>query len=333
MHNKTFSSVLVAAVTTLAINADAAKPTDDQGLPFGNGFPSGPHHNLILNAKKTDFNCPPAEFDETGTQVFGNTIFFPREQNGDPINVLMESGSKGPKSAPATATLEVTDWCTESFPDDGTGKGDPAVLRLPANAGGYAVYGRLGGKPLDGGEPSVSIQPDLFAVTDEAGNDLILLGLVDKNGTSTFSSDGATLYRTATDGSTGKGARKATNLTGLFEWTGEICYLQTDLDAYCYDALGNYTCSSMDLCCRDDTGPGGVPDGIYEECGLLTDVGVLSDDGTTLLCPADLSIATSAACQSYDNQWVFNIADFVDYMWSLDTTGAYHVQIRLYPLP
>jgi hypothetical protein len=38
-------------------------------------------------------------------------------------------------------------------------------------------------------------------------------------------------------------------------------------------------------------------------------------------------------CRHYQFEWVFNIADFVGYLWECDnTTGAYHVQVRFYPL-
>lgn len=306
--------------------AHAVKPVDETGVPFGNGFPSGPHFNLNLIGKKANFICPPPEFDPlTGEQLFGNVVFIPRDQGTDPITLLMESGAKGPKGAPTTATLEVTDWCTESFPDSGQPQGDPGVLRLPANANGYAVYARITGKPGSDGEPTATIVSDLFYVQDEAGNDLILLGLVDRNGTATFTSDGEILYRTSTDGSKGKGVQKATNVTPLFEWTGEVCYVQSDVTMYCSDALGNDLCTDLALCCVDADA-----NGVYEACSLLSDVGVLQLDGS-LLCPVD-SIAVTAQCRSYENAWVFNIADFVGVLWELDTTGSYVIQVRFYPL-
>ena len=327
-------AVLASSVLLTAAGAHAAKPADSAGLPFGNGFPSGAHFNLNLIAKQDHFTCPEAAFDDLGSQEFGKVIFFPRVQDEDLITILMESGTKGPKGAPDTETLEVTDWCTESFPDFGQTSGDGAVLRLPYSANGYAVYGTLGGKPGDDGEPTVTISPDLYYVEDESGNDLILLGLVDSSGTATFGSDGTILYRTASSDSTkGKGARKATNLTGLFEYTGEICYVQTDLSDYCYDEVGNYTCATRELCCADADS-----DGVYEGCGLLSDVGV--DDGLGgTVCPSDplvdpyLPLSVSAACQSYDNEFVFNIADFVGYLWDVDSTGAYLVRVRFYPVP
>jgi hypothetical protein len=79
-------------------------------------------------------------------------------------------------------------------------------------------------------------------------------------------------------------------------------------------------------------------DGVYEHCDLLTDIGELVGD--VLQCPAFYSdpdgilpyISVVAQCKTYDNEWVFNIADFVGYLWNLDTTGTYVIQVRFYPL-
>jgi hypothetical protein len=43
----------------------------------------------------------------------------------------------------------VTDWCTESFPDFGAAQGDGAMLRLPKDSEGYAVFARITGNPGD----------------------------------------------------------------------------------------------------------------------------------------------------------------------------------------
>ena len=64
---------------------------------------------------------------------------------------------------------------------------------------GYAVYACITEKPDKYGEPTATIVPDLSYVEDEAGNDPILLGLVDRSGTATFSSDGITLNRASTE--------------------------------------------------------------------------------------------------------------------------------------
>lgn len=327
------ATIIAISALAFALTAYAAKPVNSLGVPFGNGFPSGAHFNLNIIGKKDNFACPAPEFDPfTGQQVYGNVVFIPRVQGNDPITILMESGKKGPKGAQDTSKLEVTDWCTESFPDFNQNKGDSAVLRLPKNDNGYAVYARITGKPGEDGEPTAAISPELFYVEDEAGNDLILLGLVDRNGTATFASDGMTLTRTSTDTATkGKGVQKATNVTSLFEWSGEVCYVQDDSYLYCLDEYGADTCTSLDLCCVDAD-----IDNVYERCDLLTDVGVLID-GTTLQCPqydfyGDLYLLVEAQCKSYENEWVFNIADFVGYLWNLDTTGSYVIQVRFYPL-
>ena len=339
MRKEIAFALVVCVVLVVALTAHADKPVDPEtGIPFGNGFPSGPHYNLNIIGKRGNFTCPEPSFDDQQQQVFGNVIFIPREQGGDPITILMESGRKGPKGAQATAELQVTDWCTESFPDYGENQGDGAALRLPKNDNGYAVYARLTGKPGEGGEPTVSISPDLYYVEDEAGNDLILLGLVDPSGV--FAWNGATLVRTD-PASKGKGVQKATDITPLFLWSGWVCYVQSDWDIYCLDDQGNNTCSPLDLCCVDaetllpdgTTVPG--PDGIYERCDLCADVGTAVD--TTCTCPEfDVDgipyIPVTAQCQTYEEEWVFNIADFVGYLWDLDTTGSYVIQVRFYPL-
>jgi hypothetical protein len=172
----------------------------------------------------------------------------------------------------------------------------------------------------------------LVYVEDEAGNDLILLGLVDRQGISKFKSDGETIYRTSLDSSVkGRGVQNASNVTALFEWTGEVCYIQDDNDIYCFDEYGNYICSPLDLCCVDED-----LDGVYDRCDLLADVGIIDSNGF-LVCPVvDTNgfpyDCITAACRSYDNEWIFNIADFVGYLWDIDSSGAYVIQVRFYPL-
>lgn len=293
---------IFALAATLAVGpALAAKPVDGAGYPFGNGFPSGEHYNLNIIGKKAGFGCPAGEFDLSGNPVYGNVIFFPRVQGSDPITILVESGVKGPRGAPDTALLEVTDWCTESFPDAGTATGDPATFRLPANAGGYAVYARITGKPGADGQPTVTFNGGEFEyVEDEAGNDLILVG--------SFKDGATTIYRTGeTTTTSGKGVRKATDITGMFEWSGLVCSVPDDL-----------TLADTKLCCEvDDVGN-------YVNCTV--------PDPEADSCPTG-SQPVELACSEYtEPTWAFNIADFVGYLWGLDTTGAYVVQVRFYPM-
>lgn len=350
----------VCLVLLAAGSAFGGKPQDDNGNYLGNGYPSGFHFNLNLIAKPDTFSCPPPQFFlevigdntmdgdlgqlvencdegdvcvETDMQIFGNVIFFPREP-GDPITLLMESGRKGPRSAPDAVDLEVIDWCTESFPDDGSTPpplGDGAMLRLPKNEAGYAVYGKVTGKP-GGNQDDHAFRaiPELYHVEDETGNDLILLGLVSSDGV--FQMSGEWLRRTH-DATKGNRTQKATNITGMFEWTGDVCYIQDDWDLYCVDEQGVNTCTQLSLCCVDVE-----PDGVYERCDLFTDVGIDPLGDGNLVCPdMDLDgnayVPLDAQCKAYDNEWVFNIGDFVEVLWNVDTTGAYVVKLRFYPLP
>jgi hypothetical protein len=236
----------------------------------------------------------------------------------------MESGKKGPKGKTDTAVLEVTNWCTETF------DGDPAVLRLPADPVGYQVYARITGKPgVDQNDHTIDISPELFYAEDQAGNDFIHLGFI--RGDKLFNADGVELpLRRTDDSKRGKGVKDGTRLTGLFEWKGEVCYI--DYADYCMDGggslimdpdTGDPICTEEAFCCVDMDDP---PDGIYDECDLLTLIG----SGDPLACPVDYE-QLALMCREYDYEWVFNIADFVGYLWDITSTGAYNVQIRFYP--
>jgi hypothetical protein len=360
---------LALALAFFVSPGQAGKPTGNDGKFIGNGFPSGFHYNLNLIAKKPGFSCPPQQWEITAcpsdvcgdywigqvvdtcpdgftcVEHYGKVIFIPREQGDHPITILMESGRKGPKGKEAATTLEVIDWCTESFPNDGDTPpplGDEAILRLPKNEDGYAVYARLTGKPGEVQEPWVHIAPGLRYVQDYEGNDLLLLGLVDENGVyqcpafdpeTPDPADPCTLVRTdnVAKGKGGKGVQKAKDVTHLFTFNGEICYLDpTDCEGACYQEC---------WCCCDADG-----DADYDHCeaGFIDDKGDLdpSNDecsctGLTLPLGCVSFDAVELSCRDYtgEDYWIFNIADFVGYLWNIDTSGAYVVQIRFYPLP
>ena len=330
MTKKVFINLLIGGfVFGLCSSAIAAKPVDDSGIPFGNGFPSGEHYNLNIHGKKAAFQCPDAEYDlVTGQQVYGNVINIPRIDDGLPIEIYMESGRKGPKGNPGATTLEVTDWCSKSFDDSA------ASVRLPKNDAGYGVYVRITGKPAE--ETSATFNyPDFWYVEDEAGNDLMLLGTIVGSSLTQIDGEGMTAYRT--ESTKGNKVPKATNITDLFMWAGTTCYF----DPYSYDDFGNpvYSycgeelaidqCDEYGLCCADVE-----PDGVYDACGLFADVAVDPGDGT-LICPDTLPLDVAAFCRTYEEtekQWIFNIADFVGLLWDIDNNGSYNIQVRFYPL-
>jgi hypothetical protein len=178
-------------------------------------------------------------------------INLPRD--GSVVQIYLESGRKGPKSSPDASSLEVTDWCTKPFDEDA------ASFRLPANADGYAVYSRVTGKPVDNHFFEV-FGRDLTAVEVEcqvgdtecpaSGTyDLLLLGVVNEDGafTKVGNGDGNFERVDSTDGRGGKGVKNATDITGMFEFSGQVCYVYAD-DPACTDSA----CAAADYCCPID---------------------------------------------------------------------------------
>ena len=259
-----------------------------------NGFPSGSHYNLNIIGKKAGFACPDQEFDPmTGAPIYGNVVFVP--ENGEGIQLLMQSGSTKGKNVSTITELRAIDPCA-------TFDGDPAIMQLPPNGAGYRVYARALAKPTY--NPDMSITPSLVAVLDEFGNDLVYLGLVTDNGF--VRSDGVTVTRS-------KGKSTAVNVTGLFEWSGQVCYFTPP--------EGEYTESP--ICCIDSDGSG-----TFDACTAPV---VPTDPALPVYCADPAYTLVSTYCKSYQEEWVFNVADFVEYLWSLDNNGSKLVQVRFYP--
>jgi len=268
---------------------------------INNGFPSGPHYNLNIIGKKDTFSCPPQEYDANGAPIYGNVIFVPEvTQNDsslqDPTQIYFESGLKGPKSAPTITELQVRDRCT-GFLTTGS-----ATILLPKNDAGYDVYARALAKPTN--NPNVMINPSLVWLQDELGNDLYYLGTL--GSVNYFSWGTNTFYRK-------KGKSPGLDITPLFEYSGEVCYLAAPLD---------YTGYTKKPLCGLDTNS----DGIYEDI-VLVDYARYQTTG----CPPSYVLIPTGYCRTYSESWVFNVADFVQYLWGLDNNGVKLLQIRFYP--
>jgi len=383
MMKKVYTNVLIGGfILGLCSSAVAGKPSTGEPPVFnGNGFPSGPHYNLLIHGKSATFTCPDltyyfqVNFDdtlvnctykdkpvldgelvgscgflsctgdftctETTTPNYGNVINMPRFETTDPITFVMESGRKGPKSQPDATTLMVTDWCTESFPDDGSYApplGDEARILLPKDPDGYAVYARLLGKPKKGEEgPSFVMVPEGFELIQneyevdldgDGAPDLLLLGFISPDG-GVFNPDGIEIDLKRSEGTKGNKAKMSTNFSPLFKWQGDVCYVQgdpTEEAIFCTEG-GVDVCSSSALCCTDFE-----LDGIYDGCVTAEDTnGNLIIDA--LDCAADYDFVTGA-CKYIENEWVFNIADFVNVLFNIEENkDVYNVQIRFYHLP
>ncbi len=272
--------VFFVAASLDPVPAFATKPGQ---IVNPNGFPFGEHYNLNIIAKKDGFACE-QQVDEYGNPVYGNVVFVPL--NGNNIKIEMQSGT-GKKAADIT-NLQAIDPCTASM------DGDAALIQIPKNDLGYRVYARALATPTD--EPSMQIAGGLVAAVDEYGNDLVYLGLVTSTG---FETPYGSFSRT-------KGQSRAQDITGLFEWSGSVCYVSA---ADCTDS-----CTTTNLCCT----PGAVA-GTYDSCAPKVD-----------LCSLG-TVDVTAACRTYTHEWIFNIADFVTYLWDIDNSGVKNLQVRFYP--
>ena len=342
----------------------AGKPTDANGNFIGNGYPSGPHFNLNIHGKDPSFQCPdptyylqvtedgdpndgiglgdlvkdcPAGYAcvETTEQIYGNVINVPRD--GSDVQIYVESGRKGPKSAPDAATLEVTDWCTKPFDQDA------ASFRLPANPDGYAVYSRVTGKPVDGqyfevfGRELTVVEVECQATDPDcpAGGvyDLLLLGVVTEDGAfvQVGGGDGNFERVDGSDGRGGNGVKNATDVTGMFEFSGQVCYVYAD-DPACLDSA----CDAIDYCCPVDAN-----DLFYNGACLPKEDPLFWDSlAGSYDCSVQDGIPEGTVwidetfyCHEYQDAWIFNIADFVEVLFDVRNNETYNIKLRFYPLP
>jgi hypothetical protein len=286
----------------IAGSSFATKPGEDVNP---NGFPSGFHYNLNIIGKKDTFTCPAYLCDYAiDPDCVANVIYIPAD-NADPVEILMESGTK----RTSVTALNVTDWCTEPFDNDG------AVVQIPSAT--YNVYARALAKPTY--DPNIALLGNsLSYVTDENGNDLYYLGSFSKECVTTPDIPECSFTRT-------KGKSKATDITALFEFTGDICYFDTT--GYCdplADPLDPSYCPATSLCCTQvNIGTDDDPIWVNRDCVIKE---------TDVSCDVS-QIEVIGYCMDYaDNPTsVFSVGDFVGYLWSMDNNGVKLLQVRFYP--
>lgn len=182
---------------------------------------------------------------------------------------------------------------------------------------GYDVYLRVLGKYTEDPLNSITLTPGLSFVKDENDNDLLLLGLVTPDGVYTPT----TYYRYK-----GKD-NKAIKISDLFRFTGDVCYLNpTECPGYPDPA----ECEETLLCCADTDE---IPDGIYDVCIPREDTnGIGGVEATDLCTDGEFDfIEETAYCHHYENEWIFNIGDLVEYLWDVNNQGVKLLQVRFYP--
>lgn len=252
-----------------------------------NGFPSGDHFNLNIHGKKDGYACAEQEYDIYGEPIYGNSIFVPEYGQG---SIFVESG-KGKRAATVTE-LQVTDPCAFD--------GDGATLQLPPNSNGYRVYARVLAKPTD--EPYLGLESSLYMVQDEDGNDLLYLGLVTDDG---FETPTISVTRK-------KGKSKAVDISGMFQWSGTVCYFEEPADGYE---------SSNTVCCSDADA-----DGVLDACSPA-----VVDATTGLETCAEGTTELTTYCKSFSSEWIFNAADYITMLMESNNNGVKLLQIRFYP--
>ena len=156
------SAVLLGGIFALGFGdemiAFAAKPQNNGAgkdvIANSNGFPSGPHFNLIIHGKESfdSSNCADAG---------GKSVFTPLYSNFGEETLQMFANKKA-----SLSNLVVKDKCTEGFDSD------PAQVQIPTKietdeglvdiTDGMYVFARVHGTPNnDKGEPSnIALWPD-----------------------------------------------------------------------------------------------------------------------------------------------------------------------------
>jgi hypothetical protein len=312
------SLTVMTAVVVAGSIAMAAKP--QEVIEMSNGYPSGAHFNLNIHGKKDGF---------TGDSTSGGSSVFVSEYGESTIQYVSN------KKASLTE-LTVLDSLAEAF------DGDPAKVQLPHESQGYYVFARIHGRPNNGstdGDPSSIIlypnpvleacndtdpaNPDFPTYTDCPDDPLLALGLVTTQGVYELTEQGFERFDDAST-SKGKGRSKATDITGLFLWTGWV------VDAS-----------------LDTNGPDGVPDGVID----ILDVPEADYDGDALTDPnrdynndglvngddvhdwlTDVVLSDPTLAEYFDNEWVFNVADLVIQDQTITNDGTKLLQVRFYPV-
>ena len=311
----------VSMIFASAIVAEAAKPQDNGAgkdvIALSNGFPSGPHFNLNVHGKKIDWNgdCLPG----------GKSINIPEYTDGLLTDQTIQFLSNQKSSV---TDLVALDPCSEQF------DGDPAKVQLPyLDDQGYYVFARSAANPnnKDGVPSTIMVTPngvleacnqnvladpdnnfgDLESCYDENGDlvDTIVLGLVTNNGV--YKKTYQEFVRYDAD-ITGKGIKKAIDITGLFEWTGAVCSVTLDFDG----------------------------DGVLEPEDFGTtaaDIDADYGDGNMILISSEfisflVANAPEGTCTYFDEEWVFNVADLVVQSQKVDNDGTKLWQVRFYPV-
>jgi hypothetical protein len=333
----TQSLALLSCLAFMAVPAMAAKPADV--ISKSNGFPSGPHFNMIIHGKDTSvFSCD-------STSVGGNSIFVP-EYTTDDLNgaVPGEVSIQYIQNKKASLIdLLVLDPCAI---DDGLAKVQlPDKVMLDDGStqptDGFWVYAKITGKPNNGKycDPPTPDCPskiilypnNIVAACNDPGNTdfgtytscpedpELALGVIWNN---TYIPDPATgdFVRFDPGTTTGQGKSMGKDITRLFVYVGWVV-------AEGVDVTGDGSITNDD-----------IP---AEALQIITDAGMYpstydSDGSGTintveewLLFQQDMGMAWYFSEE--ENTWMHEIADLVVTEQGLTNMGTKTLEVRFYP--
>ena len=334
----TASTILLGGIFAISFGdemiAFAAKPVDV--IEKSNGYPSGAHHNL--NVHGTDpANPPDCIYEPDSNSVWVANADDPTNPGDERDENTIQYFSNKKKNS--SGDFEVRDPCSEPL------DGDAAIVRIPYDTQGYYVYARVPGNHQNSPGSSLIMTPspyvtacdfaadpdnpdygDLENCDVQADPDLALLGYVSSQGVYDYNPQYATFEEVDNSGNDqgkGKGKSKATDITGLFYWTGYVC----EEDGV--DGTINYVLDTYDTNNNGVLDVGDVPVELpydADENGTI--------DTSELLIWLELVVAADANtnCTFIDDEWVLTIGDITVVDHHIYNDGVKLWKLRFYPM-
>lgn len=264
----------------------------------------GEHYTLKIVGKKPSSDIGDcSSLSTTATDTYSDTVFVPNDGVSSQNNKITRTyeANEEIRTNSEKVKFGVRDACTAPL------DGSVAEISVPKNKKGYYVITRALGKPTS--NPELTINGKLLFIKDEFGSDFLVLGYVSDGGFQTP----VQVYAQSNVHSV------ATDISSLFEWSGKVCYV--DSTNYCSNSQGTEACSNEELCCSD-TNADSLPDSCIEASHNF--------DGTRACTSGSL---TALSCRIYVHEWIFNIDEFTQYLWSSDTDGNFEeAEILFYPV-
>jgi hypothetical protein len=333
------SITILGAVFTIGFGDDMAAfaAKSKEVMDKSNGYPSGFHHNL--NVHGTDPTNPPdCTYEPDSNSVWVANADNPPGGIDERTQNTIEYFSNTKKNQ--SSDYEVRDPCSESL------DGDPARVRIPYDSEGYYVYARVPSNHQNSPDSSLTMIPSPYVTTcdlseDPNGSfddlehceestdpDLALLGYVSSQGVYDYDTQSETFEEV--DNSTneqgkGKGKSKATDISGLFYWTGYVCE-EDGLDGTVNYVLDTYDLDNDGVLDVDDVpisydgSDGSTPNGTIETSELM-------------IWMADIIAAdANLNCTFVDNEWVLTIGDLTTVDHQIINDGVKLWKLRFYPV-